>query len=365
MSPKLAMSYWDPTHAGLLAGEQLLIDLQTLERRFIETNYRTLEVEQSFQLTQLNPAALLTLRETGSCQFSIPEVFFDLCYPGHYRRQIKAVRVTIPCVTGPYTNVGATLTMLDSQMRAKAGDALLTTVPPQRTVSIATSRAQNDAGVFELSFHDERYMPLEGAGAASTWKLELPASFRPFDYQTISDVVLTINYTSLADGALRQKVEEQNAKAEGAILKYLTNNSLGRLFSLRQEFPVAYKGLLASPPGTPVSFEIQDWHLPAFMTASGRTILVTVAKLALKTATGVDLGGVQLTVDGQPAGGSRRTRTRVWWAGCRRWISRGPSRYRGSTRWWSTLRPAWRRMRRRSEIYRRSIGRSWSMSCFT
>jgi hypothetical protein len=301
-SPKLAMNYWDPTHAGLLAGEQLLIDLQTLERRFIETNYRTLEVEQSFPLTQLNPAALLTLRETGSCQFSIPEVFFDLCYPGHYRRQIKAVRVTIPCVTGPYTNVGATLTMLDSQMRAKPGDAVLTTVPPQRTVSIATSRAQNDAGVFELSFHDERYMPFEGAGAASTWKLELPASFRPFDYQTISDVVLTINYTSLADGVLRQKVEMQNAQAEGAILKYLANNSLGRLFSLRQEFPVAYKALLASPPGTPVSFEIQDWHLPAFATASGRTIQVTLAKLALKTAAGVAFGGVQLTVDGQATG---------------------------------------------------------------
>jgi hypothetical protein len=301
-SSKLTMSYWDPTHAGLLAGEQLMIDLQTLERRFIETNYRTLEVEQSFPLTQLNPAALLTLRETGSCQFSIPEVFFDLAYPGHYRRQIKAVRVTIPCVTGPYTNVGATLTMLDSEMRAKPGDALLTTVPPQRTVSIATSRAQNDAGVFELSFHDERYMPFEGAGAASTWKLELPASFRPFDYQTISDVVLTINYTSLADGVLRQKVENQSALAEGAICKYLTENSLGRLFSLRQEFPVAYKGLLASPAGTPVSFEIQDWHLPAFVTASGRTIQVTLAKLALKTAAGVALGGVQLAVDGQPVG---------------------------------------------------------------
>jgi hypothetical protein len=301
-SPKLAMSYWDPTHAGLLAGEQLMIDLQTLERRFIETNYRTLEVEQSFPLTQLDPAALLTLREAGSCQFSIPEVFFDLAYPGHYRRQIKAVRVTIPCVTGPYTNVGATLTMLDSEMRAKPGDALLTTVPPQRTVSIATSRAQNDAGVFELSFHDERYMPFEGAGAASTWKLELPASFRPFDYQTISDVVLTINYTSLADGVLRQKVEAQSAQAEGAIRKYLTENSLGRLFSLRQEFPVAYKGLLASPAGTPVSFEIQDWHLPAFVTASGRTIQVTLAKLALKTAAGVALGGVQLAVDGQPVG---------------------------------------------------------------
>ena len=51
--------------------ERMLIDLQILERRFIETNYRTLEVEQSFALTQLDPAALLRLRETGSCELSV------------------------------------------------------------------------------------------------------------------------------------------------------------------------------------------------------------------------------------------------------------------------------------------------------
>ena len=293
-TPRLDMSYWDPTHAGLLAGEQMLVDLQTLERRFIETNYRTLEVEQSFTLTQLDPVALMNLREKGSCQFSIPEVFFDLSYPGHYRRQIKAVRVTVPCVTGPYTNVGATLTLMGSEVRAKADAQKLTAVPPQRTVSIATSRAQNDAGVFELSFHDERYMPFEGAGAVnSTWRLELPEIYRPFDYQTISDVVLTINYTALADGPLRQSVQQ----AQGAIFKSLADPTtrLFRLFSLRQEFPMAYKALLASPPGTPVSFEVMDWHFPALMT--GRTINVTVAKLALKTVAGVALSSVDLAVD--------------------------------------------------------------------
>src|SRR5438874_7563317 len=102
----LAGNYWDTGNGGLLAGERLLIDLQNLERQYVETNYRQLEIEQSFSLAQLSPPALLELRQSGQCDFSIPEIFFNLTYPGHYRRRIKGVRLTIPCITGPYTNVG-------------------------------------------------------------------------------------------------------------------------------------------------------------------------------------------------------------------------------------------------------------------
>ena len=116
-SELLAPSYWDAAHAGLLAGERLQVDLHQLERRFLETNYRNLEIDQAFALTQIDPAALVALHENGECEFDIPEVFFDLAYPGHYRRKIKSVRLTIPCVTGPYTNVSATLTLLGSQLR--------------------------------------------------------------------------------------------------------------------------------------------------------------------------------------------------------------------------------------------------------
>ena len=63
-------------------------------------------------------------------------------------------------------------------------------MPLGHTVSIATSKAQLDAGVFEFSFRDERYMPFEGAGAISDWSLSLPKTLRVFDYATISDVIL-------------------------------------------------------------------------------------------------------------------------------------------------------------------------------
>jgi hypothetical protein len=36
--------------------------------------------------------------------------------------------------------------------------------------SIATSHAQNDSGMFELNFRDDRFLPFEGAGVISRWR---------------------------------------------------------------------------------------------------------------------------------------------------------------------------------------------------
>ena len=189
---------------------------KNLERRYLETNYRSLEVDQTFALSQIAPDAIIALREDGECTFTINELFFDLFYPGHYKRRIRAVRLTIPSITGPYVNVSATLTLDRSWIRTTPGaGAALAEVPPRRSVSVATSTAQNDAGVFELSFRDERYMPFEGAGAISRWRLSLPDNFRQFDYQTINDVMISISYTAEHDGVLRERVEDNNAAIEG------------------------------------------------------------------------------------------------------------------------------------------------------
>jgi hypothetical protein len=281
----------------LLAGDRLLAELQNLERRFMETNYRTLEIDQSFSLAQLNPAALVQLREKGKCDFAIPEFAFDLSYPGHYRRRIKAVRLSMPCVAGPYANVGATLVLLESRMRnePQVGTTALSILPPTRTVSIATSKAQDDAGVFEFSFRDERYMPFEGAGAISSWRLSLPKSFRPFDYQTISDVIVHISYTADEDSGLRQKVEEETATVDSELLKYFKANKMPRLFSLRHEFPTEFHRLLHSPAGTEVSIKLSDKHWPFFL--QSRNITVDTGALALKLAGGQAIGNFRIAIN--------------------------------------------------------------------
>jgi len=294
---------WDASRSGLLAGERLLLALHNMERRFIETNSQQGEMNQSFSLAQIVPEALIRLRESGSCEFSIPEFYFDMFYPGQYRRRIRAVRLTIPAVTGPYTNISARLTLLNSRMRRdpSLGATSLFEVPANRASSVAMSTGQGDAGVFELNFRDERYMPFEGAGAVSTWRLELPATFRPFDYQSINDVMLNLSYTALDDGALRGQVETQNAALEGSLLEYLTNNPGTRVFSLRQEFSSAFNRLTGAAAGTPVTIDITDRHFPLFL--QGRPLNNGKATLVLAVADRGQVGPVAISVNGTAAAG--------------------------------------------------------------
>lgn len=225
---------WSAERAGLLAGESLLLDLQLLEASYLLTNTRQLEIEQSFSLAQYYPEKLIDLRQTGECDFDIPEFLFDLSYPGHYFRRIKAVRLSIPCVVGPHTSVGATLRMTGSRLRdAPDANRALTEVPLRHAPTISVSTAQGDAGVFEFNFRDERLLPFEGMGAISSWSLRLPQQVRPFQYETISDVILRISYTAREDDRLRDAVDA----ATGAILTRLRDAAPQVAISLRHDFP--------------------------------------------------------------------------------------------------------------------------------
>ncbi|MCW5208876.1 toxin, partial [Desulfobulbus sp. US1] len=239
----IAGDNWQYDRAGLLAGERLLLQLQHMEKAYLEKNTRRLEMTQSFSLALLDPNALIALRNTGECEeFWIPEIAYDLVYPGQYKRIIKSVRLSIPCVTGPHTNIGATLTLTKGEIRRETDlDKNLEEILHQKNTSIATSSSLNDSGVFELNFRDERYLPFEGAGAISTWNLTLPNEIRQFDYNTISDVVVHISYTALYDGGFKQAVE---SAIKTKVIEYSQNPGLFRVFSLSHEFPDAFHRLL-------------------------------------------------------------------------------------------------------------------------
>ena len=301
----IAGDNWQPDRAGLLAGERLLLQLQQMEKTYLLEHKRDNEVNQSFSLALLNPSELLTLRETGSCEFAIPEMSFDFFYPGHYKRLIKSVRLTIPCVTGPYTNVSAKLTIMRSDVRMRPDvndEALTTNWPIHESIasSIAISSAQSDSGLFELNFRDERYLPFEGFGAVSEWRLELPSSIRMFDYDTISDVIIHISYTAKEDGEFREAVERQ-------IVSTLSSyNGLVRLFSLRHEFPNAFHRLLNPPPGSAqtTELEVTDQHFPYFLTyllaTSNQHFQLsdpTTVYLKPKGTESITTSGLQLLID--------------------------------------------------------------------
>ncbi|MCK4794466.1 MAG: hypothetical protein KAV87_62635, partial [Desulfobacteraceae bacterium] len=113
-APIIEYGNWDNQRQGLLAAERLQGQLEKLEVAYIENNRRELELRKHISLSLLDPVALLAFRETGVCFFSLPEALFDLELPGHYMRRLKSVSLSIPSVTGPYTNISATLTMQSS-----------------------------------------------------------------------------------------------------------------------------------------------------------------------------------------------------------------------------------------------------------
>lgn len=133
------------------------------------------------------------------------------------------------------------------------------------TRTIATSHAQNDAGVFELNFRDERYLPFEGAGAVnSKWSLDLPREFRMFDYGSLSDVIINLSYVARYDGVLGKDVENEDA----LISRFnATPKGLVRMVSLRHEFPDAFHQLLNPPAGhaPKTSFALQSKHFPFWL----------------------------------------------------------------------------------------------------
>lgn len=228
-SDYIKFGYWDSLKKGLLSGDKLQYDLRRLESAYLEQNRRELELTKHISLALLDPLALIKLRETGKCFFSLPEEIFDLDYPGHYFRRIKSVSISLPCVVGPYTTISCSLRQLNNHIRIEigVGDGYVHNnddgiwVSDSRFIqnnipvkAIATSSAQNDSGIFELSFRDERYLPFEGAGVISDWTIDLfndpdeadfGKSLRQFDYNTISDAIIHIRYTAREASGLLKK----------------------------------------------------------------------------------------------------------------------------------------------------------------
>ena len=111
-------------------------------------------------------------------------------------------------------------------------------------------------GVFEVSFKDERYIPFEGAGVISSWQLDLPSSFRQFDYSSITDVIMSIKYTSMnGEDKLKGPAED----AVGAFVKSVENLSqtqgLFTLFDLKSEFASEWSraAIIAAAPTVPTA----------------------------------------------------------------------------------------------------------------
>jgi hypothetical protein len=71
----------------------------------------------------------------------------------------------------------------------------------QQQIALSTfSQYETNSGVFELNFESEHYLPFEGTGAVSRWRLELGGPPGAYDLGNLSDVTITLKYTALQGG---------------------------------------------------------------------------------------------------------------------------------------------------------------------
>jgi hypothetical protein len=206
--------YWDSQRRGLLAGYSLGLDLDRMDAAYIATDARRFEITKVISLVQLDPMAFLKLKAEGACEFDLGEALFDYDFPGHYCRQVKTIAVDLNLGDGVLAN--ATLTQLTNRLimepDPKAVSFLLNPkeTPPatirtnwkaQQQIALSShTQYETNSGVFELRFDDLRFLPFEGTGAVSRWRLELGGPPGSYDLRNLTGVTITLKYTALQGG---------------------------------------------------------------------------------------------------------------------------------------------------------------------
>ncbi len=258
--------YWDSLHEGLLAGEKLQYDLDRMDKAYMEKNKRRFEISKTVSLAALDPLALVKLKEKRVCEFNLNERLFDQDFPGHYCRQIKTISVSFPAIVGQYQNLNATLTQMTHRTLIEPDkEGLLYLLAPQEgqqmplsiradwrpNQQVALSRAENDNGLFQLNFQDERYLPFEGTGAVSSWRLELNGALGSIDCSKIQDVIIKVEYTALQGGEAFANEAKQNLPMEDGF----------GLMLLKQAFNDSWNQFMLNP-AQGITFTLESQYCP-------------------------------------------------------------------------------------------------------
>jgi hypothetical protein len=275
---------------GLTGSARLLEDITQLDQYAFETDRRKLQLTATISLARLAPLEFARFRQTGEIHFETPSALFDREFPGHYLRLVRRVRTSVIALIPPNTGIRATLAQ-SGPSYAVIGGPTFSRVKVQRQGfdEVALSSPYSATGLFELDIQPEMRLPFEGIGLDTRWTFRMPKAANPFDYRSLADVILLIEYTALSDVNYRTQVIEGLDPVIEATLP----------ISLRHRFPDQWYQL--HNPGsrtTPFSVELDlhrydlppnlsDFHIQhvalLLATADGEplTTPVTIDKLGL------------------------------------------------------------------------------------
>lgn len=195
-----------PDRRGLTGSARLLRDIYQLDQYAFRTDERKRQVSKTISLAQLTPFELQQFRETGVLSFRTDRELFERDHPGHHLRLIKNVSVSVIALTPPTDGIKAELRNSGISRVVTGGPPFRTEVIRRDPETITLSSPQNETGVFQLKPEGEKLNPFEKTGVDTSWELRMPKAANAFDYDTIADVLLTINYTALQSDTYRQQV---------------------------------------------------------------------------------------------------------------------------------------------------------------
>ncbi len=215
-----------PDRRGLTGSARLLQDIFQLDQHAFETNRRKLQLSKTISLAQIAPFEFQRFRQTGVLPFATPRQIFDQDFPGHYLRLIKRVRTSVIALIPPTEGVKATLSSNGVSRATISGDVFKDVVVRRDPQSVALTSPINATGLFEMDTQPELLLPFEGLGVDTSWEFQMPQAANFFDYDSVADVLITIDYTALNDLDYRRQIVQQLDR----------NFSADRAFSFRQQF---------------------------------------------------------------------------------------------------------------------------------
>jgi len=236
---------WQDSRHGLTAGEHLRVWLLRMEHDYMQRYQRRLELRKTVSLRGLfedkvEPQsgiaswaeALKQLQAKGTLDFCLSQLLFDRDHPGHYCRLINTVAVNLPVVKGPYQDVRATLTQINSKIAtrptAQSVEYLLNpegaVAPPDVQInllagqSIILSTGVADNGLTAQKPDEGLLNPFENTGAISCWQLKFPWALKAPQVEvldSLTDIILEISFTARAgEPTFLRRVEDLVTMAE-------------------------------------------------------------------------------------------------------------------------------------------------------
>ncbi|HWB64576.1 MAG TPA: hypothetical protein VG603_13765, partial [Chitinophagales bacterium] len=165
--------------------------------------------------------------QTGEITFETLLSYFDMDFPGHYLRLIKQVKVSVIALIPPTQGIKATLLSSGNSHVVIGGQTFQDTVVRRSPEMVALSGTRDATGVFSLQMQDPKLLnPFEDTGVHTRWELKMPKASNQFDYNSVSDVLFTIDYTALYDSNYEQQV----------IRELGTDFSADQVFSFKDSF---------------------------------------------------------------------------------------------------------------------------------